>query len=201
MSNANIVSGTIGVARSFNDSGYIQMVGTAASKLDFAESDFYTVSAWVFADTLDYGTDTGSGRHDMTIVAKDNCQYSLKCLRINFAFAQYKDVTGWQSSISLAVTGTWKYVVGVHAGIRQYLYIDGVCMVDSVNFVETANKPRSTMSDVTIGKTPPGTNKWAPYFFKGKIDEVRMSNVAVSADWIKLCYENQKGNNVVVQFK
>ena len=52
-----------------------------------------------------------------------------------------------------------------------------------------------------IGKTPPGTNNWSPYFFKGMVDEVRISNIALSADWIKLCYMNQRIDDKLVIFK
>ena len=111
------------------------------------------------------------------------------------------DAAGWATSMSPAVTATWKYVVGVCAGTRQYLYVDGICTADSVNFFETSARPRSSASDVTIGKTPPGSNNWSPYFFKGMIDEVRISNVALSADWIKLCYMNQRIDDKLVIFK
>ena len=201
MRSPSAVSGEIGDARNFDgSSGYIQMVGTAAGKLNFNANDYYTVSAWVSADTLDYGTG-GAVRRDMTIVAKDNCQYTLKCFRTNFEFNQFIDSVGWKASIAPAVTGTWKYVVGVCNGTRQYLYVDGVCTSDSANSTETSTRARSTASDVSIGKTPPGANNWSPYFFNGKIDEVRISNVALSADWIKLCYMNQRADDKLIVIK
>jgi len=202
MTAASSVPGAIGIARNFDGaSGYIQMIGTAAGKLNFGQDGFYAVSAWVYADTLDFGTDSNASRHDLTIVAKDNCQYTLKCFRTDFAFIQYMDAAGWATSMSPAIIATWKYVVGVCAGTRQYLYVDGICTADSVNFFEPSTRPRSMASDVTIGKTPPGTNNWSPYFFKGMVDEVRISNVALSADWIKLCYMNQRIDDKLVIFK
>jgi hypothetical protein len=39
------------------------------------------------------------------------------------------------------------------------------------------------------------------YYFGGKIDEVRVSSTALSADWIKLCYMNQKESDMLVRFK
>jgi len=36
------------------------------------------------------------------------------------------------------------------------------------------------------------------HFFEGIIDEARVSHVARSASWVKMCYENQKlGSNIV----
>jgi hypothetical protein len=200
MTAASSVAGAIGNARNFDgSSSSIQMIGTAMGKLNFNENDYYTISAWVNTDTL--YSDTNAPRHDLTIVAKDNCQYMMKCFRGDFAFVQYKDAAGWATSMSPAVVATWKYVVGVCAGTRQYLYVDGVLSADSANFLETSTRARYSASDVFIGKTPSGSNNWSPYFFKGKIDEVRIGNKALSADWIKLCYMNQKTDDKLVIFK
>jgi hypothetical protein len=200
MTAASSVAGAIGNARNFDGtSSSIQMIGTATGKLNFNENDYYTISAWVNTDTL--YSDTNAPRHDLTIVAKDNCQYMLKCFRGDFAFVQYKDAAGWATSMSPAVVATWKYVVGVCAGTRQYLYVDGVLSADSANFLETSTRARYSASDVFIGKTPSGSNNWSPYFFKGKIDEVRICNKALSADWIKLCYMNQRADDKLVIFK
>ena len=95
---------------------------------------------------------------------------------------------------------TWKYVVGECVGPRQYSFVDGVLSADSVNFMETSTRARSTASDVFIGKTPPGANNWS-YFFKGALDEARISNIALSADWINLCYMNQRADDKLVIFK
>ena len=200
MTSASSVAGAIGNARIFDgSSGYIQMIGTATGKLNFNENDYYTISAWVSTDTL--YSDTSAPRHDLTIVAKDNCQYTLKCYRGDFAFVQYMDAAGWATSMSPAVVASWKYVVSECVGPRQYLYVDGVLTADSVNFMETSTRPRYTASDVFIGKTPPGSNNWSPYFFKGVLDEVRISNIALCADWIKLCYMNQRADDKLVIFK
>jgi hypothetical protein len=200
MTAASSVAGAIGNARNFDGtSSSIQMIGTATGKLNFNENDYYTISAWINTDTL--YSDTNAPRHDLTIVAKDNCQYMLKCFRGDFAFVQYKDAAGWATSMSPAVVATWKYVVGVCAGTRQYLYVDGVLSADSANFLETSTRARYSASDVFIGKTPSGSNNWSPYFFKGKIDEVRICNKALSADWIKLCYMNQRTDDKLVIFK
>jgi hypothetical protein len=38
-------------------------------------------------------------------------------------------------------------------------------------------------------------------FFRGSIDEVRISSKARSNDWIRLCYMNQKAEDRLIQFK
>jgi hypothetical protein len=54
---------------------------------------------------------------------------------------------------------------------------------------------------VTIGRTNGLGGGNLPYFFKGMIDEIRISNVAYGPDWIKLCYMNQKAQDALVVFK
>jgi len=38
-------------------------------------------------------------------------------------------------------------------------------------------------------------------YFKGKIDEVRISSAPLSPDWIRLCFMNQRENDKLVSFK
>jgi hypothetical protein len=38
------------------------------------------------------------------------------------------------------------------------------------------------------------------FYFAGRIDEARVSAAAETADWIKLCYMNQKEQNVLVRW-
>ena len=38
-------------------------------------------------------------------------------------------------------------------------------------------------------------------YWNGKIDEVRVEKVARSADWIKLCFMNQREDDKLVRFK
>jgi hypothetical protein len=54
--------------------------------------------------------------------------------------------------------------------------------------------------DVTIGKLTEFATG-VVYSFKGDIEEARISNVACSADWIKLCYMNQKAQNALTFFE
>jgi hypothetical protein len=39
------------------------------------------------------------------------------------------------------------------------------------------------------------------WFFIGCIDEVRVTSTAQSPDWIKLCYMNQKSDDLLVLFQ
>jgi hypothetical protein len=202
-------AGSIGLGFSFDGlANSIAMIGTAAGKLNFSQNGFYTISAWVFADTIGNlaPNDTSSTHFDMTIVSKDNCQYALKTRNSGWEFFEYANKAGWQGSFAPAARNAWKYVVGIRQGTRQYLYVDGQCVVDSVSSTRPFADPRSTIADVTIGKMPgkqnPSSATDGPgYYFKGIIDEVRISNVSQSADWIKLCYMSQKPTSALVTIK
>ena len=75
------------------------------------------------------------------------------------------------------------------------VYVDGVC-VDSTLTGETRPSD-ATKYDLVIGAMTEDFNGT----FKGKIDEVRLSNVSCSMDWIRLCYMNQKIDDALVVFK
>jgi hypothetical protein len=200
--------GTIGMGYQFDGiDNSMSIKGTANSALNFPENGFYTLCAWVYADTLDYAPATDSiYANDMTIISKDNCQYALKTRTNNWEFDEFHTLSGWQGTLAPATQRAWKYVVGVRQGTRQYLYVDGKCIVDSVSAFSPKNEPRTTIADVTIGKMP--GKRWASLttdgpgcFFNGTIDEVRIMTKAMSADYIKLCFMNQKYPDALVVFK
>jgi hypothetical protein len=200
--------GTIGMGYQFDGiDNSISMKGTANSALNFPENGYYTLCAWVYADTLDYTPASDSVyANDMTIISKDNCQYALKTRTTNWSFDEFHNLSGWQATFAPATQRAWKFVVGVRQGTKQYLYVDGKCVVDSVQVFSPKNEPRTTIADVTIGKMP--GKRWASLttegpgcFFNGTIDEVRIMTRAISADYIKLCFMNQKANDALVIFK
>lgn len=76
----------------------------------------------------------------------------------------------------------WHYGVAVFAASNDYkIYLDA-----GTPGTDTTNVVFGTVSDTKIGWENTASN-----FFKGKIDEVRYSNIARSADWIKTEYNNQ----------
>jgi hypothetical protein len=184
--------GMIGPAQAFNGtSNFFTMPGTSSSRLNFPEHGVYAASAWVYTNILDSAY--------RMIVSKGDYQYNLEIMDSNsWEFAECEDVTGFNVTKYPATAKTWAFVTGVRNGNSQYLYIDGLCL-DSTIEVLSPGTVRSTTNDLTIGrKSYP-----APftYFFDGIIDEVRIYSVAPSADWLKLCYMNQKPKDDLVVFK
>jgi biopolymer transport protein ExbB len=193
------VSGTIGLAQEFDGkSNYLQMPGTAGSKLNFPENGYYSLSAWVFVDTL-----VDSTTH--VIAGKGHQQYFLKLYwgdGQHWEFTEYHDRVGWQVSFySPAQTRAWKFLVGVRDGNNQYLYLDGE-LVNSSYGIAVDSAARNTTDDFSIGKYL----RYAAYagqgfcWFDGKIDEVRVSNRSLTADWNKLCYMNQKEPDALIKW-
>jgi hypothetical protein len=75
------------------------------------------------------------------------------------------------------------------------LYIDGTqaAVSNDVNSIKYAGLG----SDTYIGIH--GNGKTI-FNFVGMIDEVRVNNVAVNSDWIKLCFMNQKQPDALVHW-
>jgi hypothetical protein len=191
--------GAIGIAREFNGvSNGIRMKGTAGSTMNFNENGRYTVSAWVYSDTLD--------EKWHLIVGKGNGQYYLKqqikSRYGHWEFVEYHNKSAWQMTIATMAPKTWKYLTGVREASRQYLYLDGQ-LADSTIKLNSDTTSRKTSEDVSIGRH----QNYVEYadegycYFDGKIDEVRISSVARSADWINLCFMNQKEEDKLVVFK
>jgi Concanavalin A-like lectin/glucanases superfamily/Domain of unknown function (DUF2341) len=190
--------GAIGLAQSFDgSSSYIQIPGTAGSVLNFPENGRYTVSAWVYSDTLD--------TLNHCIFSKGHEQYYLKqkwsmMPLSEWEFVEYHDKAGWQSTEATAAQNTWTYLVGKRDGNKQYLYANGA-LIDSTYFMNYGSAFRNTSGDCTIGRfmqsvTNPSNDGYC--YFNGTIDEVRVSNVVLSPDWIKLCYMNQKAIDALI---
>jgi hypothetical protein len=186
------VEGAVGMAQKFDGtSSYIKTSGSAESKLNFPESGTYSVSAWVNANTLD------SLYHG--VVYKSNFQYGLQIRPENkWEFFSFIDGTGWEGSRFSASADSWHFLTGVRRGTKQYLYVDGKC-ADSTLAVVSSNLSRVTNTSLEIGHCPDGGLNPDRYF-NGSIDEVRISSVANSADWIKLCYMNQKEGGALVKW-
>ena len=96
------------------------------------------------------------------------------------------DGPGGVSGKTIPVMGQWYHVVATYADGTSKIYVNGG--LDSSNDAKKASM--SLMNDIymNIGKES----------FAGDIDEVRVSKVARSADWIKLEYENQKAGQTLV---
>jgi hypothetical protein len=190
MSAASAVQGIVGVARRFDGAtGYVTFPGTATSKLNFPEKGTYAVSAWAYTTNLD-------GNYHI-IASKGNQQYNLEIMNSNsWEFAECRAAGGYTDVFSPAIINTWSYLVGIRNGDKEYLYVNGTCTDSTITLLDTASI-RNTGDDFAIGKMTNGSF----YYFNGMIDDVRVLNRALSADWIKLSYMNQQSRDSLIVFK
>jgi hypothetical protein len=105
----------------------------------------------------------------------------------NFVSGQKLNKTGWHH-IALTIDAI---------NFVQVLYIDGIQSrrgTSKNSVIDYTGVGRNTF----IGKHGNGKNI---YNFTGRIDEVRVSTTVLSADWMKLCYMNQKAQDALVVFR
>jgi hypothetical protein len=191
--------GVIGSALQFNGkSNGLIMKNTAKSSLNFPRPGTYTFSAWVSVDS-GYTDDefiAGKGINQPALRIKGSQSIPSNM----FALQEYYDapVNGTDMRCSPVVTQRWKYVVGIRDSIRSCLFIDGTC-VDSTGTLYPVKSDYKDTVDFSIGRcVPSDVIRLLP--FKGKIDEVRISGVALSADWVKLSFMNQQPGDKLIQW-
>lgn len=175
MTSANLVTGKIGNAYSFN--GTSTSLSTTAATI----TGSFTISAWVKlnATGLDQKIIT-----NQTSSGGPSGGYKLGVFTTNYpetesGLAQNRSTTPNPTAFT---TGTWYYVQGVYDGSTLSTYVNGVQYKATTSFTN----PSST-GPLYIG-VGEGGNK---YYWSGVIDEARVSNVAKSSDWLKAEYGDQ----------
>jgi Concanavalin A-like lectin/glucanases superfamily/Domain of unknown function (DUF2341) len=185
--------GAIGTAQQFDGTAnYIEILGSATGKLDFPQNGRYTLSAWIYVDTLD--------TNERFILGKGHEQYLIQSSLVpqdeKWEFAEYQ-TAAWQISRAAPAAGQWKFLVGVRDGVSQNLYVDGSLADSAIFLYPQAGVARYTANNFFMGKTPPFPAEH-PNYFKGRIDEARVQSDACSADWVRLCFMNQKEPDALI---
>ncbi len=183
MTSADQVAGQIDGSLDFDGSNDYVDMGNQAS-LDFADVDDFTIEAWIFVDT----------GNDRNITGKKLSQAEADPGYVLF-FNDPNDVIDFNLSDgvdryivrSSAVSfGQWIHVAAVwdfdsEAGTT--IYINGV--EDKASTIDTFANVGSLSNAVAFRV---GTQGNGSADFDGKIDDVRISNVVRSADWIAAQY-------------
>ncbi len=173
-------NGLIGRGRTFASGQGIQC-GTAITGLPTGPGPFST-GVWIRpaatgSDILGWGLQESSQKKVVMQLASPP-HINMDCW---FGGA---NVTGTASIPNSA----WTYVVHTFQSSGPKLYVNGV--LDASAGSGTMNIQASNRFDI---------GGWAgTYSFAGDMDEVRISNVVRSADWVKLEYENQKPQQTLV---
>jgi hypothetical protein len=199
----SLTEGVAGNCRVFNGvTDYITMPNTADGKMNFPGDGYYTVSAWVFLDTID--------TEERVIIAKGGTQYFLMLTYVPsglplWDFAEFSETDSWQACTAAATDRQWTLLTGVSEGGKQLLYCNGALVNSTPAIYPTGSYSRNTSNDLTIGrflKMVSSTTTSGSYcFFKGSIDEVRIIGTAKSPDWVRLCYMNERPDDRLVVFK
>jgi hypothetical protein len=176
---AGATAGQVDGAASFASAGSQYVDLGAASAIEVAGP--LTVEVWAeFADVSLYKTLIGNldlsgmGGYEL-ILSTGPKMYLQTSGGGTFHF------TGSDSNIT---PGLWYHIVGTYDGTIGNIYING--LAQSSPFSSAAALPASS-KNVSIGRRTDG----ATDYFNGLMDEVRLSNVARSADWILTEYRNQ----------
>ena len=185
--------GIIGGAKKFNGSSYIQVPGLLGTPQSI------TLSAWVHLDsTISFSQDIVS-LGDAVALRADRVAapyYGTEGFFCSNVSASDTVFVFTNTGVFISKTG-WRYLTYTVDGARhvQSMYIDGIfqCSTNDINPINYSGLGTNTF----LGTH--GNKKTASYAF-GCIDEARVCRVARSADWIKLCYMNQKQQDALVRW-
>lgn len=186
--------GMIGKAGSFNNNqrSFITIQNSETGVLNFPVNGNYSISVWVNSDSI---------ANNRVIVGKGDLQYYLRIHSLNWHFAEYHNSPsrGWEFTSSPYTFGKWVYLCGVRKDTAQYLYVDGVCVDSSKSIMSDNDGARNETFNLDIGHRllPDGSDG---LFFSGALDELRVCSTSRDNNWIRLCYMNQRNDNLLVSF-
>ena len=191
-------SGDIAYANGFSGSG-TYFDATNSSQFNMSSIGKVTVSAWVNrSGPAIAGVWEGiAGKFEWS-----SGNYREYCIYNNsssgFAFSVSTDGTSTnETSLSSGIipsNGSWYYVTGTMDGSNMFVYTNGALSAEAAKTTIYG----STNADFKIGVMD--DNGYSMQYWNGFIDEVRVERVNRSADWIKLCYQNQKATQSLIVF-
>jgi hypothetical protein len=89
----------------------------------------------------------------------------------------------WSYGNSIVNDNSWHHIAVVHSGTTAYFYKDGEADGTATVGTRTSNSAEDFWMSID--------NTGCTGYLGGIIDEVRLSNIARSADWLKTEYNNQ----------
>ena len=108
---------------------------------------------------------------------------------------QSSDIRYTHSLVELPDEG-WHHFAYTYDGAVFGVYLDGALVRQlNYNFTQCGHKPSLQVGTLRVGRSPGGGD-----LFKGGLDELRLETVGRSADWIKACYDDQRGALTAISF-
>ncbi len=148
---------------------------------------FISVEAWIKISSTSTGTYSILSKDKTTNPAPTGRVWQFRVNAGKIEFLPFRTATSNANVVSTATVNDdqFHHVCGTWDGSTVRVFVDGV-QSGSAAFTGslTANQPNAAY----IGRME--TN--APNFFPGTLDEVRLSQSARSANWVKASYDNQK---------
>ena len=179
------VDGAIGKALNFNGTnGYCD-----AGTVNLAAS--YSVGLWVKPSALN---------SYQRFICKDLGYTLWFDSDRNGARMEHYGATAWRGIpqnggvVQPMITGTWYYLTGTYDGNNIRLYANGA-LKTTTGVIGT--NPQMNTGSLMFGKASFNSTD----FVNGTMDEIRIEKNARSADWIKLCYENQRPGSTFIVIK
>lgn len=191
MDNSKIIEGMIGRAHNFDgvdDGDSIPF----APQLNIA--DALTISAWINIDALQsYARIISRG------MPTNELPWTIYSLNTNDSFPQIRGEVSTADTIDqLPIVGkrdlqtnTWYHVTMTYDLNALRIYRNG--SQDSAEVAANVPIGITQTTPLMIGKSNYATNP-----FRGIIDEPRLERVARDGNWIKLCYENQRAEQLLI---
>ncbi len=184
-------TGIIGFSKKFSGNDSIKVPGLAGMPSSL------TLSAWASLEqTADSGAEVVSIGNAALLRMDDTrfnntwgtmASYHANNTHYDFACHEYHAKTGWHHIALTVDNNTYE----------QKFYIDGI-LRDSGSIAFPIDYT-GVGQNIVMGIH--GYNKVNVYDFTGLIDEVRFYSITHSAAYVKLCYMNQKENDVLIQFE
>ncbi|MDE2450937.1 MAG: DUF2341 domain-containing protein [Gammaproteobacteria bacterium] len=172
----------IGAGASFSGMQAITVPATAALHLTAAQG--YTVSAWVRFNAAETSADvvqlSGSGKQ--LVLGISGTQ----------AFARYQDGSAAPVSVQQSgqlTTGDWHHLALTLGSGQITLYVDGS------QAGQAAAQAADIAGTLTVGGSADGNS-----YFTGDMDELEVSDIARSADWIKAAATSQGMMSTLVTY-
>ena len=173
-----VTDAVVGPGNSFvHDANYIRVPDHNA----FTLADDYTVSGWVHSDDIDDGWQGFMGTYNSS--GADGFIFALRA-NVDNQPGFWADGT-WAYSGQVHPDSNWRYLVYTRSGADGRFYINGE------HVATVAAIAGSNGQNLELGGGGPswGGNRW-----DGMLDELRISTVARSADWVWAEYQNMSGH-------
>lgn len=184
-------SGDVAFSNKLNgDSSYFD-AGTN-TKLQMNAKNKVTVSAWINRNGANKSGSVWegiAGKYKWSgYNAREYQLYNLSNMGLGFIVSSDgTSATETQcNSNFLPANGDWNYVTGTMDAADMFIYVNGI----QANSIAKTTVYGSTTAHFKVGRMEDDGAGQRQYF-NGLVDEVRLENVARSADWIKLCYQSQ----------